>query len=64
MSWGVLIVAILSVIAILEAHAISKNKTTLSRYVWSATKAFPPLPFIVGLVVGFLGCHFFWPICV
>jgi hypothetical protein len=28
--------------------------------VWTASKAFPLLPFIVGFVIGVLACHFFW----
>jgi len=44
----------------LEAYALSTNRTTLSRWVWTASKAFPLLPFIVGFVIGVLACHFFW----
>lgn len=46
--------------ALLEGFALKTNRTTLSRYVWIASKAWPPLPFIVGFVVGFLACHFWW----
>jgi len=46
--------------ALIESFAIAKNKTTLSRFMWSASKSFPLLPFIVGLIVGVLACHFFW----
>jgi hypothetical protein len=32
----------------------------MSRYIWTASKAFPPLGAFVGLVIGVLLCHFFW----
>jgi hypothetical protein len=43
-----------------EGYALSHGKTTLSRYTWDLTKAWPPLPLIVGAVIGFTTCHFFW----
>ena len=45
---------------VLESFALSTNRTTLSRWMWTASKAFPLLPFIVGLIVGVLAAHFFW----
>lgn len=43
-----------------ETYALQTDRTTMSRYVWNASKAFPALPLFVGLVAGFLFCHFFW----
>lgn len=43
-----------------EGWALAHNKKTLSRVVWDFTKAWPPLPFIFGLVAGGLAVHFFW----
>lgn len=43
-----------------EAYAIKTSRTTLSRYVWTASKAFPLLPFIAGLLAGGLAVHFWW----
>ncbi len=46
--------------AALETHAIVTKRPTLSRSVWTLSKAFPPFPAIFGLIVGFLACHFWW----
>jgi hypothetical protein len=43
-----------------EGYALANGKTTLSRYTWDLTKAWPPLPLIVGLLIGFVTCHFWW----
>jgi hypothetical protein len=43
-----------------EFYAIWSGKKTLSRYVWTLSQAWPPFPWLVGVVVGFLACHFFW----
>lgn len=43
-----------------ETFALKTNRTTLSRFVWIASKAWPPLPFVAGFVAGFLACHFWW----
>ena len=43
-----------------EAYALYTGKTTLSRYVWTLSKAWPPLPWIVGLITGFVAAHFWW----
>lgn len=45
----------------LEAYAIFHKKPTLSRTVWNISKAWPPLGWVAGILVGFLGAHFFWP---
>ena len=44
-----------------EWYAIKHNKQTLSRTVWNFTAAWPPLGWVAGILVGFLGAHFFWP---
>lgn len=46
-----------------EAIALTVGRPTLSRMVWNATKAWPPLPFVAGVVVGGLAVHFWWPLC-
>ena len=43
-----------------EAYALWKNKPTLSRYVWTLSKAWPPFPWFAGFIVGFLTCHLWW----
>jgi len=59
MPWVIVIVALLSY----EAWAIHTERTTLSRMVWRASLAWPPLPFVVGLVCGGLAVHFWWHWC-
>ena len=62
MSWvwaGWLIFLVVS-FAVFEGYALTHNKTTLSRFTWSASKAFPLLPWIAGVVCGGLAVHFWW----
>jgi hypothetical protein len=56
-AWWLLIFASFG---LLEGFALNTNRTTLSRWVWTVSKAFPLLPFIVGLTVGVLAGHFWW----
>lgn len=58
--WAAWFLAFVILFAVLEARALIKGHKTLSRSVWMLTKAWPPLPFFIGLVVGFLACHFWW----
>ena len=46
--------------ALLEGYALRNSKTTLSRFIWDASKAWPPLPFVIGTGVGILASHFWW----
>jgi hypothetical protein len=43
-----------------EAYALANRRTTLSRYIWNLSKAWPPFPFFAGFLAGFLACHFWW----
>lgn len=58
--WTVWILTIAVSFAVFEGIALSTNGTTLSRYIWNMSAAFPPLPFFVGFGVGFLASHFWW----
>ena len=58
--WASWILLIAVSFSILEGYALIDNTTTLSRFVWTITAAFPPIPFIVGFLAGFLCCHFWW----
>lgn len=58
--WVAWIIAPLIAFAIFEGYALKNNRTTLSRLVWNATRAWPPLPFVIGVVVGMLASHFWW----
>jgi hypothetical protein len=52
---------------IFELYAFYSGKTTLSRYIHEKTKAWPPLEFFIGLVLGILvgglGVHLYWQWC-
>jgi hypothetical protein len=58
--WAIWIAAIAATFAFAEGFAIQHGTTTLSRFVWDVTAAWPPLPFIAGFLAGFLCCHFWW----
>lgn len=61
--WTLGLVAFVIFFAIGETYALKRNKLTLSRYVWNASKAWPLLPFLLGALVGGLAVHFFWHWC-
>lgn len=61
--WSLWILAIIATFAFLEAYAFRHNTTTLSRYVYASSKAWPVLPFIIGLIVGAVAVHFWWQWC-
>lgn len=46
--------------AAFEWYALAHNTTTLSRFVWEISAAWPPFGYIVGFITGFLACHFWW----
>jgi hypothetical protein len=58
--WTAFLGAIVGIFAALEGYALKTHRPTLSRYVWTLSKAFPPFPWIVGVIVGFLAAHFWW----
>jgi hypothetical protein len=55
--------AIVVSFAVFESYALANGKMTLSRATWDLTKAWPPLPFAAGLLVGGLAVHFWWNWC-
>ena len=59
-AWAVWILLIAASFAAMEGFALATDRMTLSRFTWIASKRFPPLPFVVGLIIGFLACHFWW----
>ena len=58
--WALLIGGFVLAVIVGEGYALAKGKTTLSRATWNLTKAWPPLPLLVGAVIGFLASHFWW----
>jgi hypothetical protein len=60
MIWTAWIGLIILSFGCLEAYALMTHRTTLSRYVWTFSKRWPPLPCLAGLITGVLFCHFWW----
>jgi len=58
--WAAFCLTIIVVGLAAEGYALYTGKQTFSRFVWNASKAWPPLPLVVGLVIGFLCAHFWW----
>ena len=58
--WTGWLLALAISFACFEGYALKHNKTTLSRYVWIVSKAWPPFPWIAGVLTGFLAAHFWW----
>ncbi len=58
--WTVFLLSFVVLFAIFETWALMTGGTTLSRYTYEVTKAWPPLIFLLGIVVGGLAVHFWW----
>jgi len=58
--WTVWLILIGATFAIGETYALMNKRQTLSRWVWTVSKAFPLFPWIVGVLVGGLAVHFWW----
>jgi len=43
-----------------EWWALATGHQSLSRAMWTATTAWPPLIFLIGMVTGGLAVHFWW----
>ena len=60
LKWSVWLFFLVVSFSAMEAWSLHENTSTLSRFVWTITADFPPLPFIAGFLAGFLCCHFWW----
>ena len=58
--WAAWLVVIGVSFSLAEGFAVATHRFTLSRTIWTWSRHFPLLPFIVGLVVGGLAVHFWW----
>jgi len=61
--WFIWLIVLFMSFIVLEARAINRGGVTLSATVRGWAETWPLLPFMVGLVFGVLGAHFFWPWC-
>jgi hypothetical protein len=58
--WGAFFIIVIAAALTLETYCLVTNRQTMSRFVWNLSKAWPPLPLIVGLSFGFLFSHLWW----
>lgn len=58
--WAIWLFVIAASFALFEGLALHRGTPTLSRWVWTVSKAWPPFPWLVGVLVGFLAAHFWW----
>ena len=59
-TWAVWLIVIVVSFAAFETFALKTNRMTLSRWVWTVSKAWPPFPWVAGVLTGFLAAHFWW----
>jgi hypothetical protein len=59
-TWTLWLLAIVVSFAIFEGCALKTGHITLSRWVWTVSKAFPLFPWIAGVLTGVLAGHFWW----
>ena len=58
--WAAWLLAFVASFSLMEGWSLYDDTSTLSRFVWNVTAAFPPTPFVAGFLAGFLCCHFWW----
>ena len=58
--WVAWVLFIAASFGVFEGWALKTGRPTLSRTVWEISAAWPPLGWVVGVLVGFLAAHFFW----
>lgn len=58
--WALFLLLIIAGFAIGETYALATNRPTFSRFVWDTSKSWPPLPWVVGILTGFVASHFWW----
>lgn len=58
--WISFFIIIVVLFAVGESLALANNRQTLSRFVWDLSKAWPALPWVVGILTGFVASHFWW----
>jgi hypothetical protein len=59
--WVAYLLGVFVLFGVLEGVALHCGYDTLSAWVWRVSRAWPPFGWLVGVVVGFLAAHLFWP---
>lgn len=60
LTWTIWLFLVVVSFAGLETWKVATGGTTLSRYIWNLSRAFPPFGWFAGFLTGFLVCHFWW----
>jgi len=58
--WGLWLAIAIGLFAWWEVRALRNDTPTLSRTVYMLSQAWPPFPFVIGLLIGGLAIHFWW----
>lgn len=58
--WAAWLLLIVVSFSLMEGWSLYDNTSTLSRFVWNITAAFPLFPWIAGAITGGLAVHFWW----
>jgi hypothetical protein len=59
--WTAWLILIVVSFAVFEGYALSHDDgLSLSQYLWNASKAWPPLPWVIGNFTGGLAVHLWW----
>jgi len=58
--WAIWLFVVVASFALFEGLALYRNTPTLSRWVWTVSKKWPPFPWVAGVLTGFLAAHFWW----
>jgi hypothetical protein len=59
--WLAYLAAVAGTFGALEGRALNRGHDTLSAFFWRLSRGWPPFGWTLGIGVGFLGAHFFWP---
>lgn len=58
--WTTWLLLIAVTFALAEGYALHTGTKTLSQFMWMISRQWPPFPWLVGVLVGFLAAHFWW----
>jgi len=58
--WTAFLFLVVTAFAVIETWALMTGGTTLSRYTFEITRAWPLATWLIGVLQGGLAVHFFW----